>query len=37
MVCNRVRKAGNFHLFYLEDGTATLYYKNIIVASTKER
>jgi len=33
MVYNRVRKAGNFHLFYLEDGTATFYYKNIVAAA----
>jgi hypothetical protein len=33
MLCNRVRKAANFQFMYLEDGTATLYYKNIIAAA----
>ena len=33
MLSLRLRKPGNFSLLYLEDGSASLYYKNIIAAA----
>ena len=35
-ICHRLRKPCNFQFLYLENGSATLYYKNII-AATEER
>ena len=32
-ICNRLRKPSNFQFLYLEDGSACLYYKNIIAAA----
>jgi len=32
-ICHRLRKPANFQFLYLEDGTACLYYKNIIAAA----
>jgi len=35
MICNRLRKPQHFQLLALEDGTQTMYYRNILAAAEK--